>query len=68
VPKSACDDFGFSHPMLRTRPLRKRRLVFAQLIMTVSLVLSIAVAATAVSLIGIARADARSPSAITLKR
>jgi len=47
---------GFQHPVRRERPLTPRKIAFAQLIMTSALVISIAVAATAVG-IGIARAD-----------
>jgi len=47
---------GFQHPARDARPLTRRNVAFAQLLMTVALVVSIAVAATAVS-IGIARAN-----------
>lgn len=47
---------GFQHPVRSRRPLTPRNIAFAELIMTCALVLSIAVAATAVG-IGIARAD-----------
>lgn len=46
---------GFHSPRPSQRPLAPRKVAFTQLIMTASLVISIAVAATAVS-IGIARA------------
>ena len=46
---------GFQPPAGRKRPLTRRHVAFAQLLMTAALVVSIAVAATAVS-IGIARA------------
>jgi hypothetical protein len=49
-------DVGFRRPARQARPLTPRKAAFAQLIATGALVLSIAVAATAVS-IGIARAD-----------
>ena len=48
-------EFGFQHPMRRDRVLKKRGNVFAGLITSIALLLSIAVAVTAVS-IGIARA------------
>ena len=47
---------GFQHPVRSRRPLTPRNVAFAELIMTSALVISIAVAATAVG-IGIARAD-----------
>jgi hypothetical protein len=47
---------GFQHPVRNRRPLTPRNVAFAELIMTSALVISIAVAATAVG-IGIARAD-----------
>jgi hypothetical protein len=47
---------GFQHPQRKARPLTMRKIAFAELLMTVTLVLSIAIAATAVSF-GIARAD-----------
>jgi hypothetical protein len=50
------ENVGFRRPDGRSRPLTRRNAAFAQLIATVTLMLSIAVAATAVS-IGIARAD-----------
>ena len=46
---------GFHSPRRSLRPLAPRKVAFTQLIMTASLIVSIAVAATAVS-IGIARA------------
>ena len=49
-------EFGFQHPMRRDRVLKKRGNVFAGLITSIALLLSIAVAITAVS-IGIARAN-----------
>ncbi|MCZ7641714.1 MAG: hypothetical protein M5U33_01760 [Pseudorhodoplanes sp.] len=49
-------DVGFEQPRRRDRALTARRLAFTQLIMTASLLISIVIAATAVS-IGIARAD-----------
>ncbi|MBI4274648.1 MAG: hypothetical protein HY659_08110 [Rhizobiales bacterium] len=52
---TSLDRVGFQTPGSRTQ--KKRRLACAELIMSAALVLSIAVAATAVS-IGIARADA----------
>ena len=50
---------GFQHPVRSRRPLTPRNVAFAELIMTSALVISIAVAATAVG-IGIARADVAS--------
>lgn len=50
-------EIGFQHPNAARRRLALRSIAFAELITTLALVLSIAVAATAVS-IGIARADA----------
>jgi hypothetical protein len=50
------EHIGFRRPVRHARPLTPRKIAFAELIMTVALVLSIAVAATAVS-IGIACAD-----------
>lgn len=47
---------GFQHPIRSRCPLTPRNVVFAELIMTCALVVSIVVAATAVG-IGIARAD-----------
>jgi hypothetical protein len=47
--------FGFQPPMLRRRALRRRNTVFAELITTIALVVSIAVVATTVT-IGICRA------------
>lgn len=55
---------GFQHPVRSRRPLTTRKVAFAELIMTTALVLSIAVAATAVG-IGIARADVIGPFAGT---
>lgn len=46
---------GFQPPMLRRRALRRRNTVFAELITTIALVVSIAVVATTVT-IGICRA------------
>lgn len=51
------EHLGFQEPARRAFPLTPRKIACAELIMTVALVLSIAVAATAVS-IGIARAEA----------
>ncbi len=51
---------GFARPSNYRRPYRHRSAMLAQLIATSALVVSIAVAATAVS-IGIARADALAP-------
>jgi hypothetical protein len=50
------ENVGFRRPVRHARPLTPRKVAFAHLIMTVGLVMSIAVAATAVS-IGIARAE-----------
>ncbi|KAB2877560.1 MAG: hypothetical protein F9K38_12435 [Pseudorhodoplanes sp.] len=50
-------DVGFEQPRRRNRVPSARNPAFAQLIMTASLIISIVIAATAVS-IGIARADA----------
>jgi hypothetical protein len=47
---------GFHHPDRNARPLTKRSLAFAHLLMTAVLVISIVVALTAVA-IGTARAD-----------
>ena len=49
-------EIGFQHPVRSRRPLTPCKIAFAELIMTFALVISIAVAATAVG-IGIARAD-----------
>lgn len=54
---TANDYHGFQHPVRNARPLNKRKIAFAELIMTLALVICIAVVATAVT-IGIARADA----------
>jgi hypothetical protein len=47
---------GFHHPERNARPLTKRKLAFAHLLMTATLVVCIIVVATAVA-IGSARAD-----------
>lgn len=47
---------GFRHPDRNARPLTKRKLAFAHLLMTAVLVIGIVVALTAVA-IGTARAD-----------
>ena len=47
---------GFHHPVRNARPLTKRKLALANLLMTAGLVICIVVAATAVSF-GMARAD-----------
>ncbi|HWV40730.1 hypothetical protein [Pseudorhodoplanes sp.] len=47
---------GFQHPLRNARPLTKRKLAFAHLLMTAVLVICIIVAVTAVA-IGSARAD-----------
>ena len=47
---------GFQHPVRNARPLTKRKIAFAQLLMTAALIICIVVAATAVSF-GMARAD-----------
>ena len=47
---------GFHHPVRNARPLTKRKLALANLLMTAGLVVCIVVAATAVSF-GMARAD-----------
>jgi hypothetical protein len=47
---------GFGRPLRHERPLTPRKIAFARLITTVALVMSIAVAATAVTF-NIARAD-----------
>jgi len=49
------DRVGFSHPIQRERARKRRNRAFAELITTAALVVSLAVAVTAVS-IGIARA------------
>jgi hypothetical protein len=50
------ESVGFRRPMRHARPLTPRKVAFAHLITTVALVLSIAVAATAVTF-NMARAD-----------
>jgi hypothetical protein len=50
------DRIGFSHPIQRDRALTRRNRAFAELITTAALLVSLAIAVTAVS-IGIARAD-----------
>ena len=50
------ENVGFRRPMGHARPLTPRKVVLAELITTIALMISIAVAATAVS-IGVARAD-----------
>jgi hypothetical protein len=60
------DKVGF-HQARRARPLTPRKLAFAELITTAALVLSIAIAAIAVS-IEIARADSLAPPASTMDR
>ena len=55
------DQVGF-HRARRARPLTPRKLAFAELIAAAALVLSIAIAATAVSM-EIARADLLAPRA-----
>lgn len=47
---------GFQHPVRNARPLTKRKLAFAHLLMTAVLVICIVVAVTAVA-IGSARAE-----------
>ncbi|NWG23815.1 MAG: hypothetical protein HXY30_05255 [Pseudorhodoplanes sp.] len=54
---SANDFHGFQHPARHARRLNTRKTAFAELIMTLALVICIAVVATAVT-IGMARADA----------
>jgi hypothetical protein len=48
--------FGFQHPVRNARRLAARNLAFTHLLMTVGLILSLAIALTAVTF-GIARAD-----------
>ena len=60
------DQVGF-HRARRARPLTPRKLAFAELIAAAALVLSIAIAATAVSM-EIARADLLAPRAEQLDR
>ena len=59
------DQVGF-HRARRARPLTPRKLAFAELIAAAALVLSIAIAATAVSM-EIARADLLAPRAGALE-
>lgn len=47
---------GFHHPVRNARPLTKRKIAIAHLVMTAALVIGIVVAATAVTF-GMARAD-----------
>ena len=47
---------GFQHPVRNARPLTKRKIAIAQLVMTAALVIGIVIAATAVTF-GMARAD-----------
>ena len=56
MTRDRIDGIGFQHPVRRQRPLTPRNIAFVELLMTSGLVISIAVAATAVG-IGIARAD-----------
>jgi hypothetical protein len=50
---------GFQHPVRNARPLTKRKIAIAHLVMTALLVICIVIAATAVTF-GMARADAPS--------
>jgi hypothetical protein len=50
------DRVGFGHPILAKRGLRRRRVALAELVATVTLVISILVAVTVLS-IGMVRAD-----------
>jgi len=59
------DKIGF-HQARRARPVTRRKLAFAELIATTALVLSIAIAAIAVS-IEITRADGLAPRASAAK-
>jgi hypothetical protein len=52
---------GFQHPDRNARPLTKRKLVLAHLLMTTALVICIVVALTAVA-IGTARANLNAPA------
>ena len=47
---------GFQHPVRNARPLTKRKIAIAHLVMTAALVIGIVIAATAVTF-GMARAD-----------
>jgi hypothetical protein len=47
---------GFQHPVRNARPLTKRKIAIAHLVMTAALVICIVIAATAVTF-GMARAD-----------
>jgi hypothetical protein len=49
-------ELGFQHPVRNARPLTKRKIAFAQLIMIAALVVCIVIAVTAVTF-GMARAD-----------
>ena len=56
---------GFQHPLRNARPLTKRKIAIAHLVMTAALVLGIVIAATAVTF-GMARAHAvTDPAVIT---
>jgi len=50
------DRIGFFHPIQRERARKRRNRAFAELITTAALLVSLAIAVTAVS-VGIARAD-----------
>jgi hypothetical protein len=57
---------GFHHPVRNARPLTKRKIAIAHLVMVAGLVIGIAVAATAVTF-GMARADMGGGSAATVR-
>jgi hypothetical protein len=54
---------GFHHPVRNARPLTKRKIAIAHLLMTAALVIGIVIAATAVTF-GMARAHAPAASGI----
>jgi len=58
APRDRAAEIGFQHPVGNARPLTKRKIAFAHLLMTAVLVIGIVVAVTAVSF-GMARAGTR---------
>lgn len=55
MPRNRIAGIGFEPPFRKARPLTKRKIAIAHLVMTAALVLGIVIAATAVSF-GMARA------------
>ena len=59
MPRDRIAGIGFHHPVRNARPLTKRKIAIAHLVMTAALVLGIIIAATAVTF-GMARAHVQS--------